>query len=208
MNQKLHKEKKASLRLMVYHRYFKSSGFYLFLFKNLMKLSGILLALILIYQTITNLIHIDIEEYFFSITNDLNHGLVWGIFAVSETLLGLIPPDLFIAWGKMSSYPWLTVTLLAFVSYGGGIAAYFIGHFLSLKPKIKNYFEIKHQKVSNFLRRWGGFFIVMAALFPIPYSTATLISGMVGYPFRHMLFFGLARILRFYVYAAVIFGLL
>lgn len=193
---------------MAYHRYFKSSGFYFFLGKIILKLLAIVAGIIAIYQLLQSFVHINIKEHFFLLTEKLHPAIVWTTFAVSETFLGLIPPDLFIAWGHQTQYPWLTTTFLALISYAGGIIAYGIGYFLSKNKAVKNYFENKHQKLTIFLRRWGGFFILLAALFPLPFSVATLIAGMVGYPLRGVIVFGLARIARFYLYAAVILGLL
>jgi membrane protein YqaA with SNARE-associated domain len=197
-----------SLRLMVYHRYFRSSGFYRFLLKAFLKLFVAVFFVVLALVLIQKFIVTDLKDLFFVLTDRVPDYIIWTVFSLSESFLGLIPPDLFIVWGKQTSYPMLTVTILALVSYAGGFVSYGIGVLLMKHKGVSTYVHKKHEKVAMFLRRWGGFFILIAAMLPVPYSMATMMSGMVGYRLDRLAIFGLARIVRFYLYAVVILGIM
>ncbi len=137
-----------------------------------------------------------------------NHstGSVLSIFLVSESVLGWIPPDFFIAWAQQFDLKFLYLAILATISYIGGINAYFIGVYLNKFPKIKYWIEEKNKENFKLIRKWGGFVIIFAALFPLPYATTSTAAGMLRYPFKQFLLFGLTRYLRFLIYALVIFG--
>lgn len=134
--------------------------------------------------------------------------LVFSIFLVSESLLGLIPPDFFILWANQFSYPWMWLFLLALVSYVGGLISYKLGRFMHNIPRIRVYLDAKFHVHIKQIHKLGGFLIVFAALFPLPYSAACMAAGIVRYPFNRLLWLGLTRILRFVLYALVLFKVL
>ena len=128
-------------------------------------------------------------------------------FFISETLLGLIPPEIFIAWSKKTSAPLLNLSLLAVLSYSGGILSYFIGR-LTLKIKsVKDYLEVKMAKHLKNTSKWGGFLILVGALLPLPFSISCMTAGMIKYPLKGVVTFGLFRFLRFALYAWAIFNM-
>jgi uncharacterized membrane protein YdjX (TVP38/TMEM64 family) len=48
------------------------------------------------------------------------------------------------------------------------------------------------------VRKWGGAFIIISALFPLsPFSMVVIAVSLFKYPFRLYLLFGLSRIVRF-----------
>jgi uncharacterized membrane protein YdjX (TVP38/TMEM64 family) len=50
------------------------------------------------------------------------------------------------------------------------------------------------------VRKWGGAFIVISALFPFsPFSIVVIAVSLFKYPFRLYLLYGLARIARFLI---------
>jgi membrane protein YqaA with SNARE-associated domain len=124
---------------------------------------------------------------------------------VSETLLGLIPPEIFIAWTKKTTEPILNLTILTTLSYFGGLSSYFIGE-KSLKIKaVKNYLEIKMEKHLKNSKKWGGILIIVGALLPLPFSISCMAAGMIKYPFKSVILFGLFRFVRFALYGLAIF---
>ena len=129
-------------------------------------------------------------------------------FFISESFLGLLPPELFLAWASKSSHPYLNVFILATLSYLGGIVSYIIGGYLYLIPFIKSFIELKISKHIINMRKWGGFFIVLGALTPVPHSLVSLSSGLIKYNFKKYLLWSLFRYLRFLLYALVIFKIL
>jgi membrane protein YqaA with SNARE-associated domain len=146
-----------------------------------------------------------IAHYFAIYSTTLSHELVLTFFFISETLLGLIPPDLFIVWANQFASPYTMVLLLAILSYLAGLVAYYLGLRLVDFGKLREYIHVKFEKQFTMLRSWGGLIIVIAALLPLPYSTMCLGAGMLKYSFRALLILGMFRIVRFFAYAAVLY---
>jgi membrane protein DedA with SNARE-associated domain len=94
--------------------------------------------------------------------------------------------------------PFLVLMLLGILSYVGAIVSYQIGYGLSKILGIKAYTDCKLEKYILLTRKWGSAFIVIAALFPFsPLSLVVIAVGMLKYPFKLYLLFGLSRIVRF-----------
>lgn len=141
---------------------------------------------------------IDFDKVFAFLTNNFSDVNVLVTFFISESLLGLIPPDLFMIWATKFSSPILILTLLGFLSYLGGAVSYYIGYRFSRSPKFKAYSERKLKNYILLARKWGGAFIVVAALFPFsPLSMVAIAVGLLKYPFKLYLLFGISRIVRF-----------
>lgn len=137
-----------------------------------------------------------------------NPATIFIIFMISESLLGLLPPEVFIAWASKAVSPWLFLFILATISYVGGIAAYLIGNHISNAKSVKTHLELKIKKHVDKLRKWGGLFIVIGATLPIPHAMVSLASGVIKYSFGSYLLWSLFRYLRFGLYAIVIFKVL
>jgi membrane protein YqaA with SNARE-associated domain len=120
------------------------------------------------------------------------------IFLISESFLGMIPPDLFMIWATKFDSPFLILMILGLLSYIGGIFSYLIGYWLSTRPKIKAYSERALNKYILLAGKWGGAFIIISALFPFsPFSMVVMAVSLLKYPFRFYLLFGISRIARF-----------
>lgn len=189
------------------HRYFLRSGFYIFLAKNILKVTSILLALILLFVVLERWV-IDMDVVFKSFFKNTPFHLVFVIFTISESFFGLIPPDFFIIWAKNFDHVWLIISTLACLSYIGGLISYYIGSRIRRIKNLNNYLSKKFNDNLKKIKRWGGVFLVVAAMFPLPYSTICIISGILKYPLNSFMWLGLVRILRFYIYALVLFGLI
>lgn len=152
-------------------------------------------------------------EYFVLDFNSLLNNLVEtysaqiivSFFLLSETVLGIVPPEIFIAWASKSASPWVFLLLLATASYVGGIISYMIGKLLYLIPSVRNHIENKIEKHIKNLRKWGAIFVVLGAISPIPHSIVSLASGLIKYDFRQYLLWSLFRYARFAIYALIIF---
>lgn len=197
--------KKSRLRLL--HQYYSYTGFYRFVKSSLGK---VILPMVLFIGALW-LIHeffIDFGDLFTSITTTYNPLTILAIFFASESLLGLVPPELFIAWADKTESPIFFLSMLALLSYFGGIISFFIGKTISKIPSVYEYFTIKMNKHVKMIRKWGGFLIVVGALLPIPFSITSIAAGLIHYKFKYYLLFGLLRFARFYLYALVIFHVL
>lgn len=187
------------------HNYYNRTGFYMFIWESLKKafwpIVAVVISLILFNKYVYN-----INDGLQAMTQTFSRISLLITFFISETILGLIPPEIFIAWSKKTTEPLLNVILLATLSYLGGLTSYFIGK-SSLKIKaVKDYLEIKMAKHLKNTKKWGGFLILVGALLPLPFAISCMTAGMIKYPFKNVVIFGLFRFLRFAVYAWAIFS--
>ncbi len=187
------------------HNYYKRTGFYMFIWESLKKafwpIVAAVVALILFNKYVYN-----INDGLQSMTETFSRVGVLITFFISETILGLIPPEIFIAWSKKTANPIFNLAILATLSYLGGLTAYFIGR-ASLKiSSVKNYLEVKMAKNLKNTSKWGGFLILVGALLPLPFAISCLTAGMIKYPFKNVVLVGLFRFLRFAIYAWAIFS--
>ncbi len=194
-------------RWKLLHQYYSYTGFYRFVGISLKKailpillFLGVLLAFNEYVLNINNLL-ITVTETFSPIG-------VLAVFLASESIfLGLVPPELFIAWAGKSALPVVYLTFLALASYVGGIIAYFGGKAITRLPQVHNFLETRLSKHVKNTEKWGGFLIVVGALLPIPFALTSIAAGMINYKFKYYLLFGLLRFLRFYGYALLIFNI-
>ena len=194
-------------RLKRVHRYYKYTGFYTFVGQSLKR--AIIPALLLVGGLIAlDRYVVDFGSVFQYVTETFAPMNILLVFLISESLLGLVPPEIFIAWSHKMPQPILYLSLLATLSYVGGIISYFIGKWILTIPRVYNQVEGKMKKHLVQIRKWGGFLIVVGALLPIPFSMTCMTAGIIHYRFVNLLLFGLLRFVRFYLYAVAIFNLI
>ena len=195
--------KKSRIRLL--HQYYSYTGFYSFVGSSLGKaISPIVFFIVALW--LVHIYVIDFNDLFTSITTTYSPLTIFTVFFASESILGLIPPEIFIAWADKTDLPNTYLTILATLSYLGGVISYFIGRAIADMPSVYAYLELKMQKHVKMIRKWGGFLIVVGALLPIPFSITSIAAGLIRFSFKSYLLFGLLRFIRFFIYAAVIFN--
>lgn len=195
--------KKSRIRLL--HQYYSYTGFYSFVKSSIGK-AIMPIAIFIVSLWVIHAFVIDFDDLFTSITTTFSPIAILSVFFASESILGLIPPEIFIAWADKTQAPILYLSLLATLSYLGGVISYFIGRGIAKMPSVYEYLELKMHKHVKMIRKWGGFLIVVGALLPIPFSMTSIAAGLIRYDFKHYLLFGTLRFLRFYLYAVVIFS--
>ena len=200
------KTKKKS-RLQLVHQYYSYTGFYKFLGDALKKAIPPVLVLVAIVLAIHFFV-IDIGDILTYVVENFSYGLVLLFFFVSESILGIVPPELFIAWSGKTDSPILYLSLIALMSYAGGIVSYFTGRAALKMERVHEYLEVKMAKHIKNAQKWGGFLIVVGALLPVPFAISSLAAGIIRYKFSYYLLFGLLRFVRFAVYGAAIFSVL
>ncbi len=187
-----------------YHFFYSRKGFYKFLKSISIKFTlvmGLVLLGLMLFEKLTP----GISHYFATYSVLVSNELVISFFFLSETILGLVPPDLFIVWAKQFTAPYSVVLLLALLSYGAGLLAYYVGLRIGAIEKVSQYIHVKFATQFKMLKSWGGLIIVIAALLPLPYSTMCLGAGMLKYSFKMLLLLGIFRIARFFIYASVLY---
>ena len=197
------KRRKSKTKLL--HQYYRYTGFYTFI-GNSLKKSAIPVILIILGLYLVNEYVFTIDDGLEFLTQTFSRTGVLIVFFISETLLGLIPPEIFIGWSKKTASPILNLSILATLSYTGGILSYFIGKTIQKITTVKNYLEIKMAKHLKNTGKWGGFLILIGALLPVPFSITCVAAGMIKYPLKGVVLFGLFRFVRFALYAWAIFN--
>jgi len=198
------KKKKVGKNLNRYHHYYRRKGVYTFFWRNSIKLLVgliILIGIILLLRMLAP----DLEARFEALLASFTTPKTLLFFFLSESLFGLVPPDLFIIWAQKFSFPYAMVGILSILSYAGGVTSYFIGNYISHIPKVEDWLKRKFLEQLIKMRKWGGIMIVFAALFPLPFSPVCMIAGTIRYPMPSFFLLGLFRFFRFFGYALVLF---
>lgn len=191
----------------IYYRYYKSTGFYSFILGNILKIF-VVISLVVTLVLILNIFFINISEIPQWIISNFSTKIVLFFFLTTETFFGFVPPDFFILWVGDLPNSYLMVGVLGVISYIGGLNAYMLGKLVKLIPTVQQRMEKFYAKHITGIKKWGGVFILISALFPLPYATICSVAGLMKFPFQRLLIFGIARIFRFYLYAVVIFGVI
>ena len=196
------KTKKSRFKLL--HQYYSYTGFYRFIGLSLKKS---IIPVVLFISVLLGIHYfvIDINTALTTITETFSTVSVLVVFFLSESMLGLIPPEIFIAWSKKLPQPILYLSILALLSYLGGVISYITGLSITRIPKVRYAIENRLAKHIKNTRKWGGFLILVGALFPIPFAITSIAAGFIRYEFKNYLLFGLLRFARFYLYAIAIF---
>lgn len=199
---------KFVLRMKTFLMHLRERGFFRYVGRNLVGILLIYAVLILIFFLVGRYL-VDFELLFQGIISRLSDRFVLLLFFASESFTGMIPVDLFVVWTQKFENSLLYLALLGILSYLGGIISYGIGTWISHRPKFKAYSERRLRKYMGFVRKWGGAFIVIAALFPFtPFSLVVIAVTLFKYPFRLFLLYGIARLVRFVLQGIILFNLL
>ena len=190
-------------RWSIAHRYYKITRFYSFL-KNTAYQAFFMIVIFVLLLMAVNFFITDINLLLNNIFETYSPKIIVLSFFISESILGLIPPELFILWSSKSGSPFFFLFALATASYIGGVVSYFIGMRISLMPDVKKHIERKIKQHIINLRKWGGVFIVLGAISPIPHSIVSIGAGLINYKFKYYLLWSLFRYLRFVVYFLII----
>ena len=195
--------KSALNRCSLIHRYYRITHFYSFLRDSIYR-SFLMIVIFVLLLLAVNYFIIDINLMISHIAERYSPIILILCFLISESLLGLVPPEIFILWSSKLVYSDLVLFALATASYIGGALSYLIGVRISYLSTISKSIELKVKHHIVNLRKWGGLFIVVGALSPLPHSIVSIGSGLIGYKFKYYLLWSLFRYFRFLIYYFVI----
>lgn len=199
---------KSRSKIKDLYLHYKERGLYRYVGWNVLKIIFFYAIFVVIIYFVGKYL-LDYNKIFQSVLSRLSDRTTLIVFFLSESFLGLVPVDLFVIWTLKFEQPMIYLAILGILSYAGGIISYFIGVWISGMPKVKAYTEKRLEDYIKFTRKWGGAFIVIAALFPFsPFSMVTIAVTLLHYPFKRFLLFGLARLVRFVLQGMVFFNLL
>ncbi|WP_411895129.1 YqaA family protein [Winogradskyella sp. A2] len=193
-------------RIQLLHQYYSYTGFYDFVWIALKNAFPYIVGFIAAVVTANQFI--DVNETLARVTELLPVYGVLGFFFVSETILGLVPPEIFIAWSGNMPRPWMFLSILALLSYSGGLMAYWLGKFITSMPSVHNYLEVKMAKQLRNSKKWGGILIVIGAILPVPFAVSCMTAGIIKYPFKSVVYYGSLRMLRIFAYGFVVFSVI
>lgn len=194
----------AITKIAVLNRYYRITRFYSFL-KEIAIKGGIAIAGFIALYLVVDLFIIDLQYVFDLIVRNYSEWFIFSLFFTSEVIFGILPPEIFIAWGLNTVQPWLFMFLLASLSYVAGVVAYWIGRWMFSIPAVRRYMETKIPRHITNLRKWGGLFVFVGAMLPLPHSIVSLSSGLIKYNFKSYLLWALFRYLRFLIFAIALF---
>tara|TARA_B100001121_G_scaffold9221_2_gene7673 strand:+ start:12831 stop:13409 length:579 start_codon:yes stop_codon:yes gene_type:complete len=172
-----------------------------FFFKNFIR--GLLFFAIALGFYKVSFSYLDLSSLKNQISFDFPSFFVFTLFFMSEVILGIIPPELFMIWAisskPLGSYLFYVITF-SFLSYIAGFTAFLFGKYLHntwlyefMKKNIIGKYE---RKISAF----GWLVIVVAAITPLPFSATCAVVGAVGFDRKKYLFYSSARFLRYAIY--------
>ncbi len=126
--------------------------------------------------------------------------MLLGIFAISEVVFGIIPPELFmLIWqskGVLSEYV-INLTYLTVISYAAGVIGYYIGRTFSKTKIYKSVHARFLHKYDRQLKAYGLYLVLVGAITPVPFSATCMLAGSVNIPIKSFLIITISRIIRF-----------
>jgi membrane protein YqaA with SNARE-associated domain len=186
----------------------RKKGFFRYMGRSVLLILSVYILLIAIVFLLGKHL-VDFNAFFGGVIERLSDKFVIILFFISESITGMIPVDLFVIWTQKFESPLLWLALLGILSYTGGVISYGIGLWITRRPRIMAFTERRLKGYISFVHKWGGAFIVVAALFPFtPFSLVVIALTMFHYPFRSFLLFALARLVRFVLQGIILFDLL
>jgi len=198
----------SAVKARAWYERLKKRGFFRYVGRNVLLIIAVYALLVLIVFLIGKYL-VDFKALFSGIIGGLSDRFVLLLFFGSESFAGMVPVDLFVIWAQKFEKPLPYLALLGILSYTGGVISYGIGRWISRWPRVKAYTERRLRNYINFVRKWGGAFIVIAALFPFtPFSLVVIAITMLKYPFRLFLLYALTRLVRFVLQGIFFFDLL
>ena len=182
-----------------------AKGKYQFLFSNLLKGLAYLAVLLLLFIYFKDSINLQADKGLLKYGN--SPITVFSIYSISELIIGILPPELFMVWSlEFAEYRnyIFDLSLLAVISYAAGTLSYLFGRYFS-STVIYRYVRKKYlRKYDEKFNQYGGFLLFVAAVTPIPYSAICMLLGSVKYSFRNFFLISLFRLLRFAVYGFLV----
>ena len=172
-----------------------------FFIKNFIR--GILFfAVAIVFYKVT-FSYLDLSGLKEQIPFDLPSTFVFILFFMSEVILGVIPPELFMIWAisskPLSSY-FIYVISFSVISYIAGFVAFLFGKYLH---KTWLYEFMRKNIIGKYERKinsYGWLVIVVAAITPLPFSATCAVIGAIGFKRNKYLFYSMARFIMYAIY--------
>ncbi|UCH13807.1 MAG: VTT domain-containing protein [Bacteroidales bacterium] len=173
-----------------------------FFFRNLLRGLIWLVVIIVVFWFLKNKVDVNYLAWLEPVYT--NSAIVILIYTISEILIGIIPPEVFMIWalqnGSVVTYAML-ILMLAVLSYLAGLIGYFFGRYLNTTLLYRFIRRKFLKKMERMLNLYGLYIIIVAALTPLPFSGVSMLVGSVKYPLKKYILYSLFRFARFAIYS-------
>jgi hypothetical protein len=105
-------------RIFLLNRNYRIKKFYDFLNDTAIK-GGLVINFFVALLLILEYFFFDLNSLIYILVESFSSTTIFVVFLISETVLGLIPPAIFINWSSESFTPWLFLFIIASLSYVG-----------------------------------------------------------------------------------------
>lgn len=189
------------------HRFYRQTGRY----RTIRRYIWRLLWTLTVFSTILYAVHAylwDVETITDYFLGRFSAPVLYLSFFLSESIMGLLPPDLFILWAQSLAHPYQAIAFLALLSYLGGVVSWWEGRFLRRWPWLQRKILTRYGNYLAEIRRYGTLLIVLSAMTPLPFSPISVVAGLSDFSLTKYALAALVRFVRFFVYAVLFFGLI
>lgn len=133
----------------------------------------------------------------------------WGValgFFVTDAFSAPIPNDIFSVFGRMGGMPfWEVVAWASGGSIVGGCLGYWIGrHGIARNRWLRAWMGGQGQHSVARVRKYGAWFLAVAAITPLPYSLVCWAAGIVNMRFGRFFLVSGLRVVRIALYLYLI----
>jgi membrane protein YqaA with SNARE-associated domain len=137
----------------------------------------------------------------------------WALAAIAfaEASFFPLPPDIVLVPMSLATpkRAWTYAAICTLASVTGGMLGYAIGALLYDTVGLwligVYHYADKVDSLRQFYATWGGLFILVKGLLPIPYKLVTIVSGLLGYNFPLFIVFSvITRGARFFILAGLV----
>ena len=128
-------------------------------------------------------------------------GIFLYVYVVDTLILPLSPDFVFPIVASMS--PWVVIPVIGTASALGGITSYAIGLLLHKISLIRKYTDKAEAKWGAYIRKYGIAFVLLAGLFPLPFSTICVLAGALKMDARKVIPATTVRYIRTALYFAL-----
>ena len=127
--------------------------------------------------------------------------LLYQALFLNELLGNIVPADVFILplEKKEPLHYAIQAFFLATISYFVATLLYFVARSMKETRLLKKFILRRHRKLLRQINRFGGIFLMLSAIAPLPFSLTCMLVGATGYPIRYFLLCSCMRYIRFVV---------
>lgn len=139
-------------------------------------------------------------QHYISIFND-HFGIFALAFYIWITDTFILPLSPMFAFPMLVQYgPFKAILASSAASALGGISAYYIGRLLVKIPLISRSAVKAHEKWGATIDKYGVGFVLIASIFPLPFSAICMAAGVMKLPQRQVALVSLTRVVRMVIY--------